>query len=57
MKDHTRRLNTAKKAADLLYGDTSVTPAETMLSLKDLAEHVSVLIDSVAEDLGMQEEP
>lgn len=50
--NHERLLDDAKKAADNLHGDTSVDPAETLSSLKDLRGHVEILIEAVDADDG-----
>jgi hypothetical protein len=55
-KQHEQLLKRAKEVADKLHADTSVSSVETMMSLKDLREHVDFLIESVASDLQMQED-
>jgi hypothetical protein len=55
-KSHERRCDSAKKAVDAVHQDTTVDVATTMMSLKDIREHVNILIESVASDLEMHEE-
>ncbi len=44
---HEDRLKAAKRAADELHSDTSVSLKETEASLCDLRDHIEVLIDAV----------
>lgn len=50
------RLEAAKKAADLLHRDTSVSQAETFRSLRDLRDHVETLMDAVASSVPGNDE-
>jgi len=44
-------LEAAKKAADHLHSDTSISLDETFLCLRDLRDHVEMLIDAVENSM------
>lgn len=56
MTQHDRLLEAAKMAADSLHTDTSVSPQETLSSLRDLREHIDYLIDAVENSVPEEEE-
>lgn len=49
MKD--RKVEEAKTAIDKVFSDVSVPPSVTMERLKDVREHLNVLIEAVSTDL------
>jgi len=51
-----RLLNEAKKAADRLHNDKAVSLEETYSSLRDLRDHVEMLMDAVASSMPHEEE-
>jgi len=56
MRNHDRLLEAAKKAADVLHSDTSVSAHETFDSLRDLRDHIEVLMDAVASTMPTDNE-
>ena len=50
MSAHDRLLETAKKAADELFSDKSVSSQETFRSLADLRDHIEVMMESLPQD-------
>ena len=55
MSKHDELLDEARKAADALHGDTSVSLSETRASLRDLRGHIDMLIDAVENSEGDDE--
>ena len=49
---HEQLLEAAKKAADLIFSDTSVPPADTRASLVDLRDHIDMLVDTVEHSMA-----
>ena len=47
MNTHDKLLEEAKKAADKLFADTNVAPETTKESLKDLIEHIEIMLDTL----------
>lgn len=56
MSKHDELLDAAKLATDRLHSDTSVSLHETFDSLRDLRDHVEVLMDAVASNLPTDDE-
>ena len=50
-KHHNNLLDDAKKAADELHADLTVSPQQTLESLRELHEHVGELIMMVTMDI------
>lgn len=40
-----------KEAINKLFGDTSVSPEETLINLKEIADEVELLIDAIEQDM------
>jgi hypothetical protein len=53
---HDDLLDAAKQAADRLHADTSVSLYDTFDLLRDLRDHVEVLMDAVASSMPRDEE-
>jgi hypothetical protein len=49
---HEQLLEAAKKAADLIFSDTSVKPIDTRASLVDLRDHTDMLVDAVETSMA-----
>jgi len=45
--DSEEILEAAKDAASAVFNDTSVSPSETRTNLKDLIEHIQVMISTL----------
>jgi hypothetical protein len=50
MDEHEELLEAAKKAADAVFGDTSVPRSKTKESLNDLASHIQDQLDTLRND-------
>jgi len=53
---HANLLDSAKRAADALHSDLSVALHDTFDSLRDLRDHVEMLMDAVANSMPTNEE-
>lgn len=47
---HEKLCEAAKEAIDQVHGDTSVTRGQTLTSLKDVREHLDLLVFSLEND-------
>ena len=47
--DHDLLVYPAKKAINAVYGDTSVSRSETKRSLKDIADEIEILLETLAD--------
>ena len=50
-KLHDQLVEAAKKSIDDVLSDTSVSMHDTLDSLRDLDEHIQVLVDSLRSDI------
>jgi hypothetical protein len=50
-----KRLTEAKKAADGILGNTSAPLSSILDDLRDLRDHVEMLIDAVSTDISNEE--
>jgi len=47
--DTEKLLEAAKDAASAVFSDTSVSPSETRTNLKDLIDHIQVMISTLED--------
>ena len=50
------RLQTAKKASQDLFGDTTQSKSKTRGELRDLRDEIDVMLDSMGKDDGTDDE-
>lgn len=56
MSAFTTRVNAAQEAIDRLFGETSVSPEETLEALEDLRDDIEAKIDAVKNDMHKAKE-
>jgi uncharacterized protein YcbX len=50
MNKHEKLLEAAKRAVDALHADTSVALVVTLASLRDLRDHIDMMISALEEE-------